>query len=481
VGFGSTNKAIFKKSIINNQLLNIDYNALIICKDAKKHEKLFKNNAIGLFDTIENGTIVKRGAELLPNPAGNVYLKSPSERNNIVFEDADALSAELYDLIIKEIRGNPAENDKQAILPSDYATVIIALGENKISIETALELRQKLYEYDLLVDKIENKEYQRVKIFVKIDEETIFADDKILNSTAKETACKIETFGADDEILTEEYLIDEKLDTLAMNIANRYEGNTETVTAASEWNTCTQLHRESNRYAAMAIRVKLNLLGLDLEYGSKPDFDCTGVFKTRYRTNKAFDLRAERKKIEKLIKLARENEKNGMGIPDKILTLKVKDEIIDLVERNNRDFADNARNNLAVLEHQRWNAFHLANDWTKLSKAKISAGRAGRQNGAAKQHACITTFHGLTELREIQNNAEKAELEKNKEKQYIESESLLNSDTIRHDFNTMDFLLELTDENLSRMREAEENPNKEYTGILTGSGYYICEYTGGSQ
>ena len=123
----------------------------------------------------------------------------------------------------------------------------------------------------------------------------------------------------------------------------------------------------------------------------------------------------------------------------------------------------------------------MANDWTKLPKEKIGAGRAGRQNGAAKQHACITTFHGLTELREIQKNAEKAELEKNKEKQYIEAESLLNSDTIRHDFSTMDFLLELTGENLSRMREAEEDPNKEYTGILTGSGYNICEYTGGSQ
>jgi len=481
VGFGSTNKAIFKKSIINNQLLNIDYNALIICKDAKKHEKLFKNSAIGLFDTKENDIIIKRGAELLPNPDGTVYLKSPLEQNKIAFEEADALSVELYDFIIKEIGGNPAQNGKPAIQPSDYATVIIALGDNRLSIETALELRQKLYEYDLITGKTDNREYQRVRVFVKIDEETIFADDNILNSMAKETACKIETFGADDEILTEEYLIDEKLDTLAKNISNRYDGGTETLTAASEWNTCTQLHRESNRYAAMAIRVKLNLLGLDLIYGSKPDFDYTGEFTTRYGTNKAIDLRSERKKLEKTIKLARKDEKNSKNIPDRILTLPIKDEIIDLIERDNGDFADNARNNLAILEHRRWNAFHLANDWTKLPKAKIGAGRSGRQNGAAKQHACITTFHGLTELREIQKNAEKAELEKKKEKQYIEAESLLNSDTIRHDFSTMDFLLELTGENLSKMREAEGDPNKEYAGILTGSGYYICKYTGGAQ
>jgi hypothetical protein len=41
----------------------------------------------------------------------------------------------------------------------------------------------------------------------------------------------------------------------------------------------------------------------------------------------------------------------------------------------------------------------------------------------------------------------------------------------------MDFLLDLDGENLSGMREAEEDPNKEYRGILTGSGYYICPLT----
>jgi hypothetical protein len=440
VGFGSVNKALLKKSIINNQLLNIDYNALVICKDAKKQEKQFMNSAAGLFDKTENGKI-KRGAELLPNPDGKVYLDNPPEQNRIVFEEADVLSMELYDRIIKEING-------KAVPPGDYTTVIISLGESRISIETALELRQKLYEYDLITGKTEGKDYQRVRIFVKIDDETIFADEKLLNSAAKDINCKIETFGSDEEILSEEYIIDEKLDTLAKNISNRYEGSIETSTAASEWNTCTQFHRESNRYNAMAIRVKLNLLGLDLAYGGKPEQDYTGVFQTRYGTSAAVKLRAERKKLEEEIKLARKNQ-TGITIPDT-----VKDEIIDLIERDKGDFADNARNNLAMLEHQRWNTFHLANDWTKLPVKKIGAGRSGRQNAAAKQHACITTFRGLIDLRERQKNFEKEEILKKKEKQYIEAESLLNADTIRHDFNTMDFL----------------------EGILAGSGYYICEF-----
>jgi hypothetical protein len=451
IGFGFTNKAILKSSIVNNQLPNVDFNALIISQDAIKQEKLFRNSAIGLFDKIENDKIIKRGAEIKANPDGNAYLESPSERNIITFKEADALSIELYDLVITEIEGSPAQNGKPAIPPSDYATVVIALGNNKLGIETALELRQKLFEADLLFCKDGNK---RVKIFVKINENTIHADEVIVNSDVDEMG-RIEIFGADDEILTEEYLIDEKLDILAKNIANRYEGNIETAMAVNEWNTCTQLQRESNRYAAMAIQVKLNLLGFDLKKGDKPDGDY-GLFRTRYGTNAASDLRAERKSLEKAIKLAREEEKKGKAISEDILALKIKNEVVDLAERDGEDFANTPRNNLAILEHQRWNAFYLANDWTKLPKEKIGAGRNGRQNMAAKQHACITTFNGLMKLRELQKNAEKTKIEGNKEKQYIEAESLLNADTIRHDFSTMDFL----------------------PGILKGSGFYIGELEG---
>jgi hypothetical protein len=455
IGFGSTDEAILKSSIVNNQLLGVDYNALILSQDAAEQEKRFKNSAIGLFDKIENGKVIKRGAEIKPNPEGNSYLESPSERNNIIFRKADVLSIELYDLIITEIEGSPVQNGKAVTPPCDFATVIIALGNNKLSIETALELRQKLYEADLLFGKNGDSEYQRVKIMVKINENTIHADEMILNGITNNNKYRIEIFGANDEVLTEEYIIDEKLDILAKNIANRYEGNIETAIAVNEWSTCTQLQRESNRYAAMAIRVKLNLLGFDLIEGDKPDCDYTGFHKA-YGINTAIDLRTERKRLEKTIKLARDEEKNGKVIPENILALKVKNEIIDLAERDGEGFANTPRNNLAMLEHQRWNAFYLANDWTKFPKEKIGAGRDGRQDTIAKQHACITTFNGLINLREMQKNAEKAEIEKKNEKQYIEAESLLSADTIRHDFSTMDFL----------------------TAILEGSGFYIGKLEG---
>ena len=476
VGFGSTNQSILKTSIINNQLLNVDYNALVICQNAVKQEKIFKNTAIGLFDeTDKDNNIIKRGAEIKPNPDGNAYLKNPKERNIIRFKEADALTADLYDIIINEIEGNPAEKDAAAP-PCDYATVIIALGNDKLGIETAMELRQKLYEADLITGKNENAEYQRVKIFVKKDEDTILTDDKLLNFNADKIKCRINSFGTDEEVLTEEYIINEKLDVLAKNIANRYEGSAEKTTALTEWNTCTQHKRESNRYAAMAISIKLNLLGLDLDKEFKPENDYADLYKTRYGLNTAFDLRAERKKLEKKIELARNNEKDGKEIPADILSLKINDELIYLAERENSDFIDTPRNNLARLEHQRWNAFHLANDWTKLPFEKIGAGSSGRQDGIAKQHACITSFHGLIDLMMLQKDAEKAKMEKEKKKQFIEAESLLNNDTIRHDFNTMDFLLDLKDENLQKMRDAQGDQEKRYTGILTGSGYNIVKF-----
>ena len=150
IGFDSISKAILKTSIINNQLHNVDYNALVICQNAVKQEKIFKNSAIGLFDeTDKDNNITRRGAEIKPNHDGTVYLKNPRERNIIRFKDADALTFELYDHVIKEIDGNRADSGAGSAPSCDYATVIIALGDDKLSIETAMELRHKLYEADL--------------------------------------------------------------------------------------------------------------------------------------------------------------------------------------------------------------------------------------------------------------------------------------------------------------------------------------------
>jgi hypothetical protein len=97
--------------------------------------------------------------------------------------------------------------------------------------------------------------------------------------------------------------------------------------------------------------------------------------------------------------------------------------------------SDTSRNNLARLEHLRWNTFHLVHGWTKMPKSAVSAGNSGRQNKLTKQHACITTFEELIKLRKLQA---KKMREFNPEISKEQAEA--KSDTIWYDYNLMDEL-----------------------------------------
>jgi hypothetical protein len=113
---------------------------------------------------------------------------------------------------------------------------------------------------------------------------------------------------------------------------------------------------------------------------------------------------------------------------------------VDFAERDDKgNIIDNARNNLARLEHQRWNTLHLVSGWTKLPIGEVTADT--RQDEKAKQHACITTFEGLSDLRERQANDALTREEKNG-KNYSIDKALFDADTICYDFDMMDRLLD---------------------------------------
>jgi len=364
IGYGYTNQHILKKSICNYQLLGTDYNALIVDKDAKKLKNQFRNSAPGLFnEKDENGKITNYGSELKPNPDRSVYYPNPEENYNIHFTDLDVFSSDFYNRIVQEISG------------LDFASVIISLGNDKLSIETALELRQKLYERKLLKENAGGIEYDRVRIFVKIIKESVLTDGKLLNDK-NDIDSEIITFGANDEILSEDYIIHEKLDALAKRIANGYWENAgrddQKTNIVTKWDALTEFKRDSNRYAAMSIRTKLNLLGFELKdnAGGETNKEIVEAYKAVY----------------------------GIAVSEKQRAKKNSGKFIDFVERDDDDnIIDNARNNLARLEHQRWNTLHLVSGWTKLAIEEVTA--KTRQDEKAKQHACITTFEGLSELR----------------------------------------------------------------------------------
>jgi hypothetical protein len=411
IGYGNTNQHLLKKSICNYQLLGTDYNALIVDRNtkdrnAKDLEKQFRNLAPGLFNKTENGENVS-GSELNPNSA---YYQNPKEDYHIVFADLNVLSSDFYNKIITEINGVDGKSGY------DFASIIISLGTDKFSIETALELRQKLYERKLLKGKIGEEEYDRVRIFVKILKNSVLTDDRLLNDE-KDINNKIIVFGASDEILNEDYIMEENLDFIAKNIANDY-GNIAgcETNIVTKWDTLTEFKRDSNRYAAMSIRTKLNLLGFELEKDAdRTDDNIIKAYEAAYGTATSKKQRDE----------------------------KASGKYVDFAERDaTGEILDNARNNLARLEHQRWNTVHLVSGWTKLEIAEVTAN--SRQDEKAKQHACITTFEGLSKLRRLQAN--KALEEANKSGETLSMDrALSDADTICYDFDVMDKLFKILD------------------------------------
>jgi len=406
VGFGSISRNILKKSICTYQLLGVDYNALVIDKDVKIMKKQFRALAPGLFDKYESGRVISRGAELKPDPDGQIYYPSPDECNKIDFFEANVLSEEFYQRAVAEAGAH------------DFTSIIVSLGDDKTGVETALELRRKLYEYGLLWGGDGGEKYDRVKIFVRVKKDSVLSDRSLLNDK-NDIDNEISIFGSDGEILTENYIVQEELDIIAKRVANGYwkaatrdsGGKARKFNGITKWGALTDFKRDSNRNAVLGIRYKLNLLGFDLKKGEGG---------TDAKTVKAYE------------------SAYGMAAAKRQRAEKETGKFVDFLERDtDGNIIDNARNNLARLEHQRWNVFYLTNGWTKLEKARVTADT--RQDEKAKQHACITTLEGLSALSRKQAELAAAAARISGEELSLDK-ALSAADTVCYDFDVMDGL-----------------------------------------
>ena len=426
VGFGDSNQQILKKCICNNQILGKDFNALVIDKDADRLEKQLRVIAPGLFDKKDKNGKIQYGSELMQADGNSNYFEQPKESNKIVFAKVDVNTVDFYQIVASEIAGHSGKKGY------DFSQIIIALGDDKLSIETALELRQQLFDRKLLKGEIGDLKYDRVKIFVKVSEKGTITDNDLINDKYG-LGNNIIVFGADSDVLTETYVVHEDLDFIAKRLANDYweiatcgkdPGSDQCRhNVVTKWESLTEFKRDSNRFAAMAIRTKLNLLGFELmmEKSGKTrntDEETIKAYSRAYGTEKAEKQRAEKTKATK----------DGS-------------KFVDFMERDKKNkIIDNARNNLALLEHQRWNALSYVCGWTKLPKSEVTA--KSRQNEKARQHACITTIDGLQELRKIQ--AESMIIKEKKigtpDEEKERNRELNNADTVCYDFDVMDRL-----------------------------------------
>ncbi|GHT53388.1 hypothetical protein AGMMS49982_16230 [Bacteroidia bacterium] len=332
IGFGKANHELLKQSIATNQVLGIDYRALVIDSCLEDSQSAFKNQCPGLFaNEAEQGS--------------KKYFPTPKEKYHIEFFECNALSKEMYDKVINHIRTATA------------SSVHISLGNIQLSAETAMELRQRCYEQNIAKEK--TNIFVRSKIHSPITVADVLNNDDII---------EIATFGFEDEILTLDYIINMDMDKLAKCIAGNYSGSN-----ANKWEALTNQKRETNIYAALSIPIKLNMMGFDMiDDETEQDENTLKEFENTYDIEKARKLRALNNRFS--------IERDSAG-----------------------NIANTIRNNLARLEHQRWNAYHLVKGWMPMPKSDITEIGASRRNERTKQHACITTFEGLEELASMQN------------------------------------------------------------------------------
>jgi len=394
IGFGATNYQMLKGSILTGQLLGCTYYATIYDEKTFKRQAILKNHSSGLF--------------------------LGSDEYKIVFKDENILSRDFYINLIKEI-------DEE----SHFTTIYIALGKDQLSVETACEIRQYLYENEIKKNK--------VRIFVKICEKTVFSEDSVINHEGN-NLIPIECFGWNTSVFTKDYIVNESLDKFAKAVTNKNHDK--------PWERLSETQRDINRQLAISIKTKLHLLEFDLKDKIEEKIDDNDYYKNYIGDDAEIleiisaskEIARQNNKIEKLYESKQEIEK----IKEELKKLKderSKYKLNYVKLDNNGNISDTPRNNLARLEHLRWNTFYLVNGWTRMPKSKVGADNSwrkkddGRKNELTKQHACITTFEGLIELRKLQ--AEKMHEEDPK---LSLEDAERKADTIWYDYSLMDEL-----------------------------------------
>jgi len=393
IGFGSTNYQMLRSSLITGQLLGCNYLATIfdelIPDDKSKtpavRQAMFTNQAHGLFGDIKS--------------IGGDYFPAPKEGYKIEFEHGNVLTRNFYKSVLKQINGN------------DFTAIYIALGDDKIGVETACELRQTLCESGISLNN--------VRIYLKINKRSVLNDNSVIN-TVRNVPLNIECFGFEDEILAKGQIINAPLEIFAKTTTNQSHN--------TPWEYLSEFERDSNRSKALEIRAMLGLLGFTVKEHALHNMDVENLYRQRYGSyeKRISDLIAAKARINKSIRLQYLDTDNGQ-IGGKI--------------------SDTARNNLARREHLRWNTFYLVNGWTMKPKELTGAIngeddletyfstpreklKLGRKNRLTKQHSCITTFEGLIELRKWQTQ----------QASRVDDEG--DFDTVYHDFTLLDDLIE---------------------------------------
>ena len=399
IGFGKPNQELFLTSIANNQFITIDNNIpspkrikyYIYDKNNCKCNKNFNHYYYRLEN--EENYYKGREEEFLPLDVKPAEIITPQDSGNTI----DINDPKFYQYLYQDIN-NTKENDINYI--------IVSFGSKIENLDMVDKLASKIHEWGF---------EQQTKVFVRVNDSK-YIDPKSTIRTIenyKESndvyTCKYKTemmeitklnkvneeeqlyytFGEEDIIIFDiNKIFNNKEEIIAKNRDAVYSLKQDELLSEDKlskvyekWYTKTQIQRDSNYYAYLGIRTKLNLLGLD--FIDEKLYDSNIHTKVSFEEFYNIYLKNSNAKID---------YQKTFNYNNQSLTR--------TVYKTELDTPSCIRTYLGMQEHLRWNAYTISKGVVQsTTKDIITSLDDGKDYKITRKHNCITTFEGLKELR----------------------------------------------------------------------------------
>ena len=391
IGFGRVNQQIFLTSVANNQFITTggEYpeaklvNYHIFDKEKPENNKNLNHS----YYRYEQEFTSVRSEDYLPLPA------HPAEEHHY---HIDVNSAEFYGKLREILLRNPKAQ----------SFAVISFGTDLENLDMAQKLVEKRSEWGVsnltvfVRVKVWHKEQTLLEqegcYFICNERDTVFDIDKIMSGKIfKMAKLRNEIYDLEYEITENPSIATDEKKLMRIK-DDSYE---------SWFKAKSQMERESSLYCCLSLRSKLNMMGLDY----RPESKDGGLSEKEYLEVYA---------------------KGDLPVSDRYSYDVDGKKIIHY----GIDFAPSRRRNMAVQEHQRWNAFMFSHGMIPATIEQIKSEQVRRADGSmrytngrnysVRRHGNLTTFEGLEQFRRIVAQRDKVSEEKR--------------DVIKYDYQILD-------------------------------------------
>lgn len=397
IGFGKTGQQIFLSSVANNQFIEMKDGAEVL-KTVKYHifDKQHSENNKNLnhsyyrfrneFFNEDAIKKLKESPDSIPFPYDKKHLDDSVLRLSYLPLPQFPAQEYYHNLDINDPKFYNELKKISTRSKNDINCVIIAFGSDLENLDMAQKLIDKKREWNI----------NNFIIFVKSNSgdasDPIFArteNDCFLIGDPMKSVYDLNKIMSDE--LMELAIKRHKVYALEYDIVHNYiDPSTKEGLSKSEINATynwfverTQIERDSNLYATISLRSKLNLMGLDCVPNESAE---KGLDYEEY--------------LEKYAAEDRPIPRTGLKVNGKT------------VWEYSLDFARSRRTSMAIHEHYRWNSYMISHgivpsDINNILTEKVGGKFTNGKNYPLRRHGNLTTFEGLEEFRRIVANRNK--------------------------------------------------------------------------